>query len=50
MTGRVVSSSEGSGTQTAATQYADGAYLDGTLKSANGNPVYYSGLVVLNNC
>ncbi|WP_410814961.1 hypothetical protein [Micromonospora sp. 067-2] len=45
-----VSSSDGSGTQTATTKYSNGAYLDGTLKSTSGNPVYYSGLVVLNNC
>lgn len=45
-----VSSSDGSGSQTVGTQYSNGAYLQGPLKSAAGSPVYYSGLVVLNNC
>lgn len=45
-----VSSSDGSGSQTVGRQYSNGAYLTGPLKSSVGNPVYYSGLVVLNNC
>lgn len=40
-----VSSHDGSGTQSPATWYSNGAKLDGTLKSTSGNPVYYSGKV-----
>ena len=48
--GAVVSSGEGSGTQYRTASYADGAYADGYLRSAAGNPVYYNGKLDLNNC
>jgi hypothetical protein len=45
-----VSSNDGSGVQNVTTWYGNGAYLDGTLRSTHGNPVYYSGQVAINNC
>ncbi len=40
-----VSSGEGQGWQTVATKYSNGASTNGELRSINGNPVYYRGLV-----
>jgi hypothetical protein len=45
-----VSSNDGFGVQSPSRWYSNGAILSGDLRSTAGSPVYYSGLVVINNC
>ena len=45
-----VSSNDGNGWQDRVTTYGNGASVTGKLRSTAGNPVYWSGKVVINNC